>query len=101
MLIRARIKAALAVKAARGEMCGAPRYGYRLSADGVHVEPDEHEQRVLERIRVSRRAGLSIRAIERELAEDGIVGRRGKPLQRPVLHAIVRRLETASQENTR
>lgn len=79
-LIRARTKAALAAKAARGERTGEIPYGCRLAADGVRIEEDEAEQGVIAVVRELRAAGLSQRAIVRELGARGVVSRGGRPL---------------------
>ena len=81
-LIRARTKAALAAKAARGERTGELPYGYRLGADGVHLEPDEAEQGVLATVAELHASGLSQRGIARELAAFGLLSRARKPFQR-------------------
>lgn len=62
-LIRSRTAAALAVKRSRGERTGQIPYGYRLSADGVHLESDPDEQAICEQIRELRSLGLSLAAI--------------------------------------
>jgi len=77
-LIRARTKAALGVKRARGERAGEVPYGYRLAADGVRLEADAAEQGVLAAVRELRAAGMSHRAIVRALAERGLVSRAGR-----------------------
>ena len=64
-LIRARTKAALAAKAAKGERAGAVPYGFHVVADGVRLERDEAEQAVLAAVRELRASGLSHRAIRR------------------------------------
>lgn len=69
-VIRARTKAALAVKAARGERTGQVRFGCRATPDGYIVEHEE-EQKVLTRILELRKNGLSIRAIASQLQADG------------------------------
>lgn len=79
-LIRARTKAALAAKAAKGERTGEIAYGFRLAADGVHLEEDDAEQGVIAVVRELRNAGLSQRSIVRELAARGVVSRGGRPL---------------------
>jgi site-specific DNA recombinase len=78
-LIRARTKAALGAKKARGERAGTIAYGYRLAADGVRVEADEAEQGVLSVVRELRAAGLSHRAIVAALAARGLVSRAAAP----------------------
>jgi DNA invertase Pin-like site-specific DNA recombinase len=66
-MIKARTKAALGVKRARGERIGQLPFGYRLAADGVHLERDRDEQRVLAEMLRLREAGRSIRAIADQL----------------------------------
>jgi DNA invertase Pin-like site-specific DNA recombinase len=77
-LIRARTKAALAAKSAKGERAGELAYGFRLAADGVHVEADEAEQAVLAAVHELRAAGLSHRGIVAALASRGLVSRAGR-----------------------
>ncbi len=77
-LIRARTKAALGVKKARGERAGEVPYGYRLAADGVRLEADDAEQGVLAAVRELRAAGMSQRAIVAALAARGLVSRVGR-----------------------
>jgi DNA invertase Pin-like site-specific DNA recombinase len=77
-LIRARTKAALGAKAAKGERIGELPYGYRLAADGEHLEADEAEQAVLAAVGALRAAGLSQRAIVAELAARGLMSRAGR-----------------------
>lgn len=79
-LIRARTKAALGAKAARGERTGEVPYGFRLAADGVRIEADDAEQGVIAVVRELRAAGLSHRAIVRVLADRGLLSRAGRPL---------------------
>lgn len=77
-IIRARTKAALAVKRGRGERVGEVPYGYHLAADGRHLEADLAEQRVLSEARTLRSQGLSLRAVAAELARRGFVARNGR-----------------------
>lgn len=78
-LIRARTKAALAAKKARGERAGELPYGFRLAADGVRIEEDAAEQGVLAAVRELRSAGLSQRAVVAELAARQLVSRASRP----------------------
>lgn len=89
--IRARIRAALAVKQSRGEVTGAPKFGYRLAADGIHVEPHPEEQRAVARILALKSQGLSIRAIAEELECEGFAGRTGRPISRDTVHIVLTR----------
>jgi DNA invertase Pin-like site-specific DNA recombinase len=79
-LIRGRVRAALGVKQARGEMTGKPRWGYRLDADGVHVVEDPAEQAVVARARSLRAEGASLKGVVEALRAEGVVGRSGRPL---------------------
>lgn len=76
-LIRARTKAALAVKAGRGERVGSIPYGFTLAADGVHLEPVQAEQAVIARAR-ELAADASLRAVAAALAGEGHVSRTGR-----------------------
>ncbi len=76
-VIRARTRAALAVKKARGERAGEVPYGFHLAADGVRIEENTAEQAVLTQVRELRAAGLSHRAIVRALGARGLVSRAG------------------------
>ncbi len=78
-LIRARTKAALQAKRAKGERVGAVPFGYQLAADGVHLEPVEVEQRTLTRARQLGAEGRSLRAVAAQLASEGHVSRTGRP----------------------
>ncbi len=78
-VIRARTRAALGVKKARGERVGEVAYGFRVAVDGVRLEHDEAEQGVLAVVRELRAAGLSQRAIASALTERGLLSRSGKP----------------------
>jgi DNA invertase Pin-like site-specific DNA recombinase len=80
-VIRERTTAALAVKKAKGECVGRVPFGFRLAADGVHLEPDADEQTIVARVRELAAQGMSRRAIVAELAARGVVSRVGKPLQ--------------------
>ena len=87
-LIRARTKAALAAKKARGERTGTVRYGYTADASGRLVECPV-EQAVLAQVRALDAAGLSQRAIVAELQRAGFLGRTGKPLARTQVQNIL------------
>jgi DNA invertase Pin-like site-specific DNA recombinase len=88
--LRARIRASLAEKAARGERVGTVPYGYRLAADGVHLEADEAEQAVIAAVRRLSGEGLSQRAIASRLAACGTSGRTGAPLGQTQIANILR-----------
>jgi DNA invertase Pin-like site-specific DNA recombinase len=66
LLIKARTKAALAVKKSRGERVGQIPYGWALGHNNKLVE-EAYEQAVIERIHEMAAQGLSQRAIARKL----------------------------------
>lgn len=77
LLIKARTKAALAVKRSRGERTGDIPYGWRLGADGIHLEPEHEEQRMVTSVREARAAGMSLRGIRKHLSSAGFTPRAG------------------------
>jgi len=79
-LIRARTKAALGAKRAKGEKTGgdAP-YGFALGADGVHLEPVDAEQRTIARAHALAAEGRSLRAVASALAAEGRFSRTNRP----------------------
>jgi site-specific DNA recombinase len=79
-VIRSRTRAALGAKRSRGERIGTVPFGYRVAADGVHLEPDAVEQDIMESVRELARQGLSQRTIVAHLGGRGVVGRKGTPL---------------------
>ena len=85
-----RTSVALRHKASQGEYTGggAP-YGYRVAADGVHLEPDADEQRILDAMRGERGRGASFRAIAARLTADGIVSRGGRPFGIGQIHQFL------------
>lgn len=87
---RQRVRAALAERRARGLRVGTVPYGFRLSVDGEHIEPDDAEQGVLATVRSLREEGLSQRAIVAELAARGVAGRTGAPLRQTQVAKMLR-----------
>lgn len=79
-MIRARTRAALEAKRAKGEKTGgdAP-YGFAVARDGVHLVAVEHEQATITRARELRASGLVLRAVAIQLAAEGHVSRTGRP----------------------
>ncbi|MBN2359672.1 MAG: recombinase family protein [Deltaproteobacteria bacterium] len=74
-LIKSRTKAALSVKAGRGERVGQVPYGYHLAADGAHLEADAIEQERIAVIRALRADGLTLREIADRLNSDAVPAR--------------------------
>jgi len=75
-----RTRDALAAKAAKGErVSGRLPYGFRLAADGVHLEADPQERATLAAARRFRADGLSYRKVVTALTNAGHVSRTGRP----------------------
>jgi DNA invertase Pin-like site-specific DNA recombinase len=89
-MIRARIKAALAVKKRRHELTGVAPYGWRPGADGKLLEPDPLETSVLAAVRTMRASGMTVRGVLAEATSRGLVGRTGKPFTVAAMHAMIR-----------
>jgi site-specific DNA recombinase len=88
-LIRARTKAALTVKKARGESTGTPPYGFRVGPDGKKLEPDPQEQAILHELRAVRASGTPYRAVIRYATSRGLLGRTGRPFTLRAMFAMV------------
>lgn len=88
-LIRARTRAALKARRARGERAGEVPWGYGATPDGRLFE-HEAERAVVERVVALRAGGASLRAIVRALAGEGAVSRARRPLQLTQVARIVR-----------
>lgn len=80
-LIRARTRAALAQRKARGLRAGEVPFGYR-DGGGGRLEPEPQEQATLQALRAMRARGLTHRAIVAEAARLGLTSRAGTPLRR-------------------
>ena len=90
-----RTRDALLHKRGKGERVGNIEYGYRLSADGIHVERDPAEQAALGAIRRLRLGGHSLRAVADVLNQGGHRTRRGTQWR---LESVVRAI---NQDTTR
>lgn len=76
-LIRARTKAALAVKKANGFRVGAVPLGYQVAGDGKTLEPCDAEQDAAREAKKLRAKGRSLRGIAADLLTRGHRPRRG------------------------
>ena len=95
-IIRARTRAALAVKKARGERVGHVPFGYRVADDGVHLVEDEDEQNVLGIVAEYRREGLSLRSVGERLTRRGILPRSGGKWHAQTVARVARSAERAA-----
>jgi DNA invertase Pin-like site-specific DNA recombinase len=66
-----RTRVAMSFKKAQGERVGAVPFGYRLAADGVHLEAEPREQEIIARIRALSQDGLTTRRIAAHLNREG------------------------------
>jgi len=89
LVIRARTRAAPAVKRRRGERVGGIPYGYRLVADRVHLEPCRTEQRVLWLVRRYHERGFALRRIAARLQARGLSPRSGARWHPQTIASIV------------
>ncbi len=75
-IIRARTRAALGAKKARGERTGKAPYGFTISPnDGRTLVPDDREQTIIVKARDLRAAGLTLGAIAGALTAQGFLSR--------------------------
>ena len=86
-----RTAAAMAHKKANREYCGGSiPFGWQLSTDGAHIEPNAEEQGVLDLVTAYREEGLSLRAIGSRLSDAGIMNRRGNAWNAPSINGLLR-----------
>lgn len=89
-IISERIRAAMDRKREKGEACNNnPPYGFRIV--DRKVEPDLHEQKVIQRIVELHCMGHTIFRIINTLKEEGFVNRRGKPFGKTQVHNLILR----------
>jgi DNA invertase Pin-like site-specific DNA recombinase len=72
-----RTRDALRHKRSQGERTGNIAFGFRLAADGKHVEADAPEQAVLAEVRRLRSGGATLRGIAATLNGQALTTRRG------------------------
>jgi DNA invertase Pin-like site-specific DNA recombinase len=72
-----RTRDAMDHKRANGERVGTIRFGYRMAADGLHLEEDPAEQDILARMQSLKATGHTTRQIAAELNRQGFTTRRG------------------------
>ena len=92
-VIRARTKAALAAKKARGERMGKIPFGSQAADDGVHLVPCELEQSILRKISELKTAGYSLQRIANALNNQSMFNRQGNPWNPVLLHTICKDLD--------
>ena len=78
LIIGHRTKAAMQAMKRKGKRVGSVPYGYRLSADGIHLEEIQAEQEVISQARRLHQVGMGLSGIARHLNARGFVSRSGK-----------------------
>lgn len=81
LIIKARTRAALQAKKARGERTGAIPFGSSLAGNGKDLVGNPIEQAVIDEARALKTEGLSLRGVAQALAKRGFYSRNGKPFQ--------------------
>ena len=90
-LIRARTKAGLKAKRARGEAAGTVPFGFRLAPDGVHLLDEPAERAVVKAAReLYAQGGLSFRKVGLELFKKGMRSRTGEPFAGMQIYRMVK-----------
>jgi site-specific DNA recombinase len=92
-----RTRDAMNHKKSNGQRVGNIAYGFRLSPDGEHLEPDPHEQAVLTAIRDLRAKRFTLRGIAAELNARGWRMRRASAWRLEHVARIVGRRNTAKE----
>ena len=93
-LTRGRTKAALAAKKVRGELTGAPPFGFAVAPDGVTLIPNESERQLIRKVAGLRADGVTYRGIVERLNADGVTTRRGGKMQLRNVQYITRAIPT-------
>jgi site-specific DNA recombinase len=97
LLIKARTRAALKAKKARGECYGQVPYGRRLAGDGIRLVVDQGEAAAVELIVELRTAKTSLRAIAAELERRKVPTKSGRPWKHSTIADIIKRTTADAQ----
>jgi site-specific DNA recombinase len=89
-IISERTSDAMQSMKANGKSTGTPPFGFRLSADGVHIEPDEAEQAVVSLIMKLRGRCFSYQKIADELNDKGFRNRKGNKWRLEYVYYIIK-----------
>src|SRR5450432_3793495 len=93
-----RTRDVLSHKRGNGERVGNIHYGYRLSVDGLHVEPEPKEQAVLEAIGALRGRHRSLREVAAALNDWGLRTRRGSKWRHEYVKNVISKHPVRSAE---
>ena len=87
-MIKARIKAALAVKRSRGECVGHAPYGTKT--DGKVLAIHSEEAATMQRLKELRSSGLTLRGVIAQATAEGLRNRAGHPFTMATVHKLVK-----------
>lgn len=96
--LRARTRAGLAVRKAKGLRVGTVPFGYR-AGDGGRLELDPDEQRTLRRVAELLDLGHTVDELTATLRREGHRSRRGGPLTRSRVGALCTKIKRESENN--
>lgn len=89
----------IAAQSRQGQRVGNIQFGFRLSTDGRHLEPEAREQAALAEMRRPRTVGLTLRAIAVALNSSGHRTRRGTEWQLESVARVVNQTKRSQTKN--
>jgi hypothetical protein len=92
-------KEALAKKRQNGESCGSVPYGWTVSADGIHLERCDLEQKIISRAHELRADGLSLRKVGAALEGEGLFPRHGMGWHAKTVQGLKKRWHAQTVKN--
>ncbi len=90
LVIKARTRAGLRVKKARGQRTGKVPYGFKVAEDGRTLVADERERAIIARAHSLRASGMKLKDVAATLAAEGLHSRSGKPYAVPQVFHLLR-----------
>jgi DNA invertase Pin-like site-specific DNA recombinase len=91
-VIGERTRAAMQAMKRKNERVGHIPFGFRLSADGEHIEMDAGERAILKQIRELMDSGLSVRKIVSEMNRRKAFNRGGRPWNHASMHTAMTKI---------
>jgi len=88
-ILRERTKKALRAKRDRGERTGHVPFGFKVAADGIHLEPDQIEKSKLSMMQELRLAGESYQSIADAMNERQCYNRMSRPWNAVLVRQIL------------
>jgi len=94
LVIKARTKAALDAKKQRNERVGHIPFGYQLAPDGVHIEENKKELRIIKKMKILRKKGYSVRKIADKMNQKKLFNRKGAKWNHSSVHRVMKNKTT-------